>query len=311
MYIWKNERVDSPFNEKVFQTISEWGFNFVRFPMDYRILFGGNDWNNIDEKAVERLDQGIEYGNENNIHVCINLHRAPGYHVNSKEATDLWTENEPQEAFTRLWGFFAERYKKIPNAQISFNLVNEPPDIAEEVYASVMKKAADAIRAKDPNRLIIADGREYGNKPSAKIRELGIMQSMRGYYPFTVSHYKAEWVKGASDYSPPVWPLSSDVSGRDCLRENVLKPWEDYIACNNVMVGEWGAHNKTPHDIVLRWMEDSLMIFKEYGLGWALWNFDGSFGVVDSGRADVQYEDINGFKVDRKMLELLQKYLVH
>ncbi|MCL2127515.1 MAG: hypothetical protein FWH38_04615, partial [Treponema sp.] len=28
---------DRPFNEKDFQTISEWGFNFVRIPMDYRI----------------------------------------------------------------------------------------------------------------------------------------------------------------------------------------------------------------------------------------------------------------------------------
>ena len=46
----------------------------------------------------------------------------------------------------------------------------------------------------------------------------------------------------------------------------------------------------------------------EAGLGWALWNFRGSFGVLDSGRADVKYEDVHGHKVDRAMLELLRKY---
>ena len=39
-----------------------------------------------------------------------------------------------------------------------------------------------------------------------------------------------------------------------------------------------------------------------------MWNFRGSFGILDSDRKDVQYEDFNGHKLDRKMLELLQKY---
>ena len=56
-------------------------------------------------------------------------------------------------------------------------------------------------------------------------------------------------------------------------------------------------------------MEDNLINFKKHGVGWALWNFNGPFGVVDSGRADVLYEDYNGYKLDRKMLELLQRYL--
>ncbi|MDD3546038.1 MAG: glycoside hydrolase, partial [Kiritimatiellae bacterium] len=74
------------------------------------------------------------------------------------------------------------------------------------------------------------------------------------------------------------------------------------------MVGEFGAFNHTPHDIVLAWMEDNLKLWREHGLGWALWNFRGAFGILDSGRADVQYEDFHGHKLDRKMLNLLLKY---
>jgi hypothetical protein len=75
-----------------------------------------------------------------------------------------------------------------------------------------------------------------------------------------------------------------------------------------VMVGEFGAFQHTPHDLTLRWLEDNLKIWKANGWGWAMWNFKGSFGVLDSGRKDVAYEDFHGRKLDRKMLDLLLKY---
>jgi endoglucanase len=74
------------------------------------------------------------------------------------------------------------------------------------------------------------------------------------------------------------------------------------------MVGEFGAYNKTPHKVVLAWMRDCLTVWKEMGWGWALWNFRGSFGILDSGRTDVAYEDWRGHKLDRAMLELLQAF---
>ena len=75
-----------------------------------------------------------------------------------------------------------------------------------------------------------------------------------------------------------------------------------------VMIGEFGSHNVTPHPVVLDWMEDHLKLWKERNLGWALWNLRGAFGVVDSQRADVKYEDYKGHKLDRRMLELLRRY---
>jgi hypothetical protein len=68
----------------------------------------------------------------------------------------------------------------------------------------------------------------------------------------------------------------------------------------------WGAHQFTPHAVVLAWMRDRLDLWREAGWGWALWNLRGSFGVLDSGRRDVAYEDFQGHKLDRKMLELLR-----
>ena len=99
------------------------------------------------------------------------------------------------------------------------------------------------------------------------------------------------------------------LTGRDGLREKMIQPFLELQAKGvGVMVGEFGAFNRTPHPIVLRWMEDCLTLWDEAGWGWALWNFRGSFGILDSGRADVSYEKMQGHLVDRKMLELLQRH---
>jgi endoglucanase len=74
------------------------------------------------------------------------------------------------------------------------------------------------------------------------------------------------------------------------------------------MVGEWGSFSYTPHDVTLRWMRDCLTNWKKAGFGWALWNFRGSFGILDSNRKDVAYEDFQGHKLDRKMLDLLRAF---
>lgn len=95
---------------------------------------------------------------------------------------------------------------------------------------------------------------------------------------------------------------------KEWLRKGI-KSWLDLKKQGvGVMVGKWGVHNKTPHDVGLRWMEDSLHLFKEAGLGWVLWNFEGSFGIINSNRADVKYTSFHGNRLDQAMLELLQQY---
>ena len=106
--------------------------------------------------------------------------------------------------------------------------------------------------------------------------------------------------------SPFRLPISVD---RDILRREMIEPWIVLRRSGvGVHVGEWGVFNKTPHAVVLAWMRDCLENWKEAGMGWALWNFRGSFGVLDSDREDVAYESFEGHRLDRKMLDLLQAY---
>jgi len=93
------------------------------------------------------------------------------------------------------------------------------------------------------------------------------------------------------------------------LRKECVEPWRRLSASGvGVIVGEWGAFNRTPHEVTLRWAEDSLRNWREAGFGWALWNFRSPFGILDSGRDDVKYEDWHGHQLDREYLNLLLKH---
>src|SRR5262249_24767212 len=184
----------------------------------------------------------------------------------------------------------AAGYEEIPASDLSFDLVNEPGDIAAVVYSRVVTSLVEAIRAEDPARLIIADGIQWGNVPVPELAPLKIAQSTRGYAPMQISHFRASWIHGSDTWPAPTWPLThGDYWDKDRLRRDRIEPWKAIEKQGvGVHVGEWGAYHLSPQDVVLGWMTDNLALWKEAGWGWALWNLRGSFGVLDSGRADVR-----------------------
>lgn len=453
---------NKPFLESDFKLIHDFGFNFVRLPMDYRLWIVDGDWNQFNEACLKDIDQAIEYGKQYGIHVSINFHRGPGYCVNGRrdpEPLSLWKDAEVQQVFANHWRVFAKRYKGIPNSQVSFNLVNEPGGVSVEDYLQAVTPAVRAIQEEDPDRLIISDTIFGVDEPKlvAGLKELGVAFSPHQYWPSQITHYKASWVNGSDAFPPPVWPtpmatgrlyaptkpgvphgplklhgpfptaaklrlrlhqvssradLSVKADGKEvwtkqfvcgagegewtkavyveqwkmyqnvydkdytvdipagtqevlvemtggdwlilselgvtladqpeqtqqlngewgaepadlafvpgkpftCTRQHDTNElWERRIGVWDqarrdgvgTMVGEFGVFSKTPHDVTLSWLEDNLKQFQKADIGWALWNFRGGFGILDSGRADVQYEDLDGHKLDRQMLEMLQRY---
>lgn len=297
--------------ETDFAWMAEWGFDFARLPMSYLCWIEPGEWLKLREAELKHVDAAVEFGRKHGVHVNLNLHRAPGYCVNPpKEPMSLWEDEPALDACAFHWAHLAKRYKGIPNTRVSFDLLNEPADIREDTYVRVVKRLVEAIRAEDPERLIIADGLRWGTVPVPGLAKLGIGQSTRGYEPMEVTHYQASWVFGSNRWPEPTWPLlrkGKDEINKDWLRRQRIKPWQDLERSGaGVHVGEWGAFSHTPHAVVLAWMRDCLDLWKEVGWGWALWNLRGDFGILDSRRKDVVYEPFREHLLDRKMLTLLQ-----
>jgi endoglucanase len=312
-------RPRGPFRESDFEWMAGWGFNFARIPLSYWQWSSPKDWMTIRPEALKPLDQAVELGRQHGIHTCIGFHRIPGYCVNGRELEPYQLFDSPRDSMQRAleaavhhWHFFAERYKDIPNERLSFDLMNEPPFMADQSrYVEIAKALIGAIRSVSPDRLIFANGADIGQTPVLGLIDEGIVQSSHDYQPKMITHYKAAWVPPSEFESleKPTWPMADKhgvLWNKERLRQvdiAVWKPLTDRGA--PVHVGEWGCNNLTPHDVCLAYMADAVSLWKEAGWGWSMWNLRGSFGIVDSGRSDVAYEDFNGHKLDRKMLELI------
>jgi len=451
---WSN----TGFPEKEFSIVHDLGCNFVRLPLDYRSYTTAGNWNIFTESEVLKIDKAIEWGELYDVHVCINLHRAPGYCINAadnlpaNQQLNLWTDTVAQNAFVKHWAFFANRYKNISPERLSFNLVNEPSGVTEPVYVAIMQKAIKAIHYITPNRVVFVDGIEVGKGLLVSLAgEPNIAQSIHSYDPFSLTHYKASWVSGSSDWPVPQWPMLSissflygtwknefrsslviqgkfekgtqvtvnvqqvsiestlsikankktvytkrflcgadpgddftkvvqtewgyqNISNKDfsctlpdtassisfensagdwmilnsisfktgdvvrtyTLSDNTwgkkqdtykidengalksidgsdllpFKGYRDVVELANlhnipVMVQEFGVHNQTPHKVAVDFLADLSAFFRQNNLGWALWNLSGSFGILNSDRADCTYENYQGYKLDRDMLDAL------
>jgi endoglucanase len=307
------------YRESDFAWMAGWGFDFARLPLSYWTWANRRDWMKIDASALTPIDQAIEYGRQHGIHINLCFHRIPGYCVNQRELEPFQLFDSPRASMEQAlaaaiyhWQYFAVRYQSVPGTHLSFDLLNEPPWMNDQSrYVEIVRALVAAIREKSPDRLIVADGADIGQTPVPGIVDLGLVQSTRGYLPKAVSHYTATWVpkNEFETFARPTWPLV-DARGqtwdRERLRQELIVKWQPIVAQGvPIHVGEWGCFNQTPHDVTLAWMSDLLALWKEAGWGWAMWNLRGGFGLVDSERTDVRYENFHGHKLDRKMLELL------
>ena len=307
-----------PFREEEFQWMAQWGFNFVRLPLSYWNWSRPGEYYEMDEHVLQDIDRAVEWGRRYGIHVCINLHRAPGYCVNPPaEPQNIFEDAEALDGCAHQWTVFARRYRRVSSRHLSFNLLNEVARVKAEDYERIVRRLVGAIRDVSPRRLILIDGLDWGGRPLLSVPDLpDIIQCGRGYQPMLISHYEASWTFGDKPMPIPrhqlTWPLDAD--GQHYARQYLLQmqehSWTPLLQQGGkVFIGEFGCHNRTPHAVALAWLRDNLDVFHQLGWGWALWNLRGSFGILDSGRDDVEYEDFHGHRLDRQMLRLLQENL--
>ncbi|NDK17156.1 MAG: glycoside hydrolase, partial [Armatimonadetes bacterium] len=182
--------------------------------------------------------------------------------------------------FREQWGIYQNEYDRDYEALVPAGTEQVRVHVTDGDWMQLSELGAK--RTGDPQEATLSLLNDWGQKPAALRYEPG----------------RPEGAFGGTAYED-----------RDWLWRTMIEPWKNAESQGiGAMVGEFGAFNKTPHDVVLRWMEDSLANWQKAGWGWAQWNFRGSFGILDSGRADVQYEDWEGHKLDRQMLELLLRY---
>lgn len=294
------------------------GCNFVRIPLDYRFWIHDFAYDAPKEAFLAKVDECVEAVVSRGMHCSLNIHRAPGYCINGNELEkhNLWLDGIAQDAFCAQWTGFASRYAHIPSSALSFDLLNEPPNIGQygmtrDIHEGIMRRVIDGIRSISPDRPITLDGLGGGNIAMPELADLAgqnVMMSTRGYQPMALTHYQANWCVETKGLPLPVYP-GTEYDGSVWDRERIkahYAPWKKLSDRGvPVHIGEFGCYDTIDNRLALAWFEDVLSIFKDFGWGYALWNLKGAFGIVGHRRPNTRWEEVHGYLVDRDLYELL------
>lgn len=319
MFSYHGEHPEQP-DERALDFMAEHGFDFVRIPTDYNFWTTDFNYFEPDETVFAYVDRYVEACKSRNFKMSLNLHRAPGYCINRNdlEKHNLWLDPIAQDAFVFLWETFATRYKGVDSQYLSFDLLNEPPAVGDfsltrDNHAALVRRTVEAIRAIDPRREIVIDGLAGGHVAMPELADIGVIHSGRGYQPMPVSHWGATWWDGwkaapSPDYPGTEW--DDKVWNKQTIHDH-YQPWRDVAEMGTTIhIGEFGCYNQTPNDVALRWFTDILSLYQQYGWGYALWNFEGAFGIINHGREGATIEQVGSYRVDRDLLDLLLKHRI-
>jgi hypothetical protein len=315
MCSWNVGGQPEPADETALDFLARFGFDFVRIPLDYRFWTQGFDYFHPDESIFCYINEYLQACRSRGIHMSLNLHRAPGYCTNRNdlEKHNLWRDEIARDAFVFLWETFGRRYKGVPSRFLSFDLLNEPPapgqyGLTRQNHAALIRRTVTAIRRIDPQREIVVDGLGGGYLAMPELAGLGVVHSGRGYHPMPVTHHRASWWADQSRAPAPEYPglrWQGRTWDRAALRDS-YKAWRDVERRGaRIHIGEFGCFKHTPDAVAKRWLADLLCVFQEFKWGYALWQFEGPFGIVDHGRPGAQLEPLHGYRVDRELLALM------
>lgn len=297
--------------------LADQGFSFLRFPLNYWFWIENFSYSQPNERILCLIDDYVRQAVDRGFHVSLNLHRAPGYCINGAELErhNLWRDGEAQQAFSAMWTAFARRYGSYTPEQLSFDLLNEPPEIGQygmtrDTHQRLMRRVIGEIRAINPDRVVVLDGLGGGNLAMPELADTGAIQSTRGYQPMSITHHRASWCRETQGLPMEEYP-GARYQGKLWNRQTLEDHYRSWRKMNDrgvqVHVGEMGCYDTIPNPTALAWFEDVFSLFRQYRWGFALWNFEGPFGVAGHRRPDTRWEQVGSYRIDRDLWELIKQ----
>jgi len=266
---------------------------------------------------VARLDRAVDAILANGLAVEIDLQPEDNY------KQQLRAGDYAVDELTMLWRKLAAHYAGRDPDRVFFEILNEPEVNDAYRWAGIQARLAAAIRQAAPRNTIIATGANYSNLLDLlalhPLADGNVIYNFHFYEPHEFTHQGASWGLTWWSYTHGIpYPPSDttmqalllevpDAADRFALESYWLDHWDahrirmtiDAAAAwareNNVplICNEFGAY-RNASDPVSRanWIHDVRTAFEADGIGWAMWDYRGSFGVVT--KQDGQPAQVDG-----------------
>jgi endoglucanase len=297
--------------------MKQMGFDNVRLSVNPQPMFSRGHADEIPAEYLGYLDAAVKMMLDQDLAVTIDIH--PDSDFKSKLAKD----DGFVEQFADYWRALAHHYSTWNPDIVFFEVMNEPEVMDPYRWYGIQAKLATAIRQGAPQHTIIAVGAKWDDSDDLvflePLRDPNVIYNFHFYDPHVFTHQGATW---GADYwhheKKLAYPSSYEQAkhvAEELPEENNrlqilrygLDHWDavridteisavaDWAKRRNLAVvcNEFGVYRKysDPQDRA-RWLSDVRTSLERHGMGWAMWDYSGGFGVVTKQNGRVIPDDI-------------------
>jgi aryl-phospho-beta-D-glucosidase BglC (GH1 family) len=301
------------------EIIKSVGFDHVRLSVNPQPMFTNNRPEAIPQEYLSYLDSAVKMILDQGLSVVIDLHPDDDFKTRLKD-----------DAFVQqlgdFWRALAKHYATWDPERVFFEIMNEPEITDPYRWFGIQAKLAAAIREGAPQHTIIAAGSQYSNDDQflflEPLHDPNIVYNFHFYYPHIFTHqgatwglYYWHWLRGVRYPSTPENAAQAAANVPDAVdRLAVIRYGQEHWdaaridaeisqvaawAKNRgvpVICNEFGVYRNytDPHDRTA-WIKDVRTSLERHNIGWAMWDYSGSFGVATKkdGRATLDENIVN------------------
>lgn len=153
---------DNWMSSRDWDLLASFGVNLVRLPFIHTVIEDEKNPGQLRPDAWRYLDEAIAQAQQRGMYVILDLHGAAGsqgweHHSGCAGRNQFWSVPAYQERTVWLWQQIAARYRDRPSVA-GYSLLNEPWGADSAIMVAVIDKLYAAVRAVDPNHVIILPG---------------------------------------------------------------------------------------------------------------------------------------------------------
>jgi endoglucanase len=285
--------------------IKTMGFDHVRLSVNPEPMVNSREPNEIAADYLVSLDAAVKMILDHGLAVVIDLHPESDFKARLAKDDDF------VERFADFWRALAAHYSTWDADRVFLEIMNEPEFTDRYRWLGVQMKLAAAIRQGAPTLTIIAAGARWSNDDELVFQEPlhdpNIIYNFHFYEPHIFTHqgatwgaYYWHWLRGVKyPSSPENAELVAPLVPGEVDRLQVIRYGRDHwdaarIEAEMKQAAEWAQRRGVPLVCnefgVYRaysdpgdrdaWLRDVRTAFERNGIGWTMWDYSGSFGVV-------------------------------
>jgi endoglucanase len=290
------------FGEPDVEWISEQGFDHIRLPVDFRLCVGRDG--SLNEARLKPIFDAIRWSSQRGLGIVLDAHFLPGADFNSVGGDSrAYTDPALQDTAAQSWRVMARRFAS-EGSYLRFEILNEPVAAENQQLNPFMAHMLAAIRESNPTRIVYVTSNKWSSFHTVGDVVLpndpNIALTIHFYEPLIFTHQRASWV-GLKNTLPPVtfpgtvpdltgYTLPSyhskfkagepiTVAQVDDTFAGVSAWLADHAPKIEVYVGEFGVYEPADAASKRRWIATVRTDAEKRGWGWAVWDYNDSFGV--------------------------------